>query len=176
MMDNHIMLDLETLGTNVNAPIMSIGAVRFNPYRIQDVEALPKLHFAINLEETMLGKPDGGTILWWMHPDRRPALDEWLAMPKIDIHSALYEFNRWVGFEPFYIWGNGATFDDVVLSQTYLMAGIPKPWTYRDELDMRTVTYLSGKKEWPKRESIVHSALADAKYQVECLQRMLKFF
>ena len=28
---NHIMMDMETLGTLADAPIMSIGAVRFDP-------------------------------------------------------------------------------------------------------------------------------------------------
>ena len=62
-MEKHIMLDLETLGHNYNAPIIQIGVCVFNRdvvistfYRTIDFEDLQNYNFTV----------DYSTIKWWM--------------------------------------------------------------------------------------------------------------
>ncbi|EFO2618384.1 exonuclease, partial [Escherichia coli] len=61
----HLMIDLETMGTNTNAPIVVIGAVFFDP---QTGEIGPVFYIVISLTDAMNtgAVPDGGTIKWWL--------------------------------------------------------------------------------------------------------------
>ncbi|HFV6317431.1 TPA: 3'-5' exoribonuclease, partial [Escherichia coli] len=56
----HLMIDLETMGTNTNAPIVVIGAVFFDP---QTGEIGPVFYIVISLTDAMNtgAVPDGGT-------------------------------------------------------------------------------------------------------------------
>ncbi|WP_284144625.1 3'-5' exonuclease [Serratia marcescens] len=58
---NHLMLDLETLGKKPSAPILTIGAVLFNPH---SGELGEQFYTAVDLQSVMAGKatPDADTI------------------------------------------------------------------------------------------------------------------
>lgn len=62
---NNLMIDLESMGKKPNAPIVSIGAVIFDP---QSGELGQEFYTAVNLESAMEqgAVPDGDTILWWL--------------------------------------------------------------------------------------------------------------
>lgn len=62
---NNLMIDLESMGKKPNAPIVSIGAVFFDP---QSGELGQEFYTAVNLESAMEqgAVPDGDTILWWL--------------------------------------------------------------------------------------------------------------
>lgn len=47
---NNLMIDLETMGKKPNAPIVSIGAVFFNP---QSGELGPEFYAVVSLESAM---------------------------------------------------------------------------------------------------------------------------
>ncbi|HBP9762248.1 TPA: 3'-5' exoribonuclease, partial [Escherichia coli] len=58
----HLMIDLETMGKNPDAPIISIGAIFFDP---QTGEMGPEFSKTIDLE-TAGGVIDRDTIKWWL--------------------------------------------------------------------------------------------------------------
>ncbi|WP_414669201.1 3'-5' exoribonuclease domain-containing protein, partial [Escherichia coli] len=58
---DHLMIDLETMGKNPDAPIISIGAIFFDP---QTGDMGPEFSKTIDLE-TAGGVIDRGTIKWW---------------------------------------------------------------------------------------------------------------
>ena len=62
---NDLMIDLESMGKKPNAPIVSIGAVFFNPLT---GELGQEFYMAVSLESAMDqgAVPDGDTILWWL--------------------------------------------------------------------------------------------------------------
>lgn len=62
---NHLMIDLETMGSKTNAPIVSIGAIFFEP---KTAELGPEFYTVVNLESAMHqgASPDGDTIIWWL--------------------------------------------------------------------------------------------------------------
>jgi hypothetical protein len=62
---NHLMIDLETMGNKPTAPIVSIGAVFFDP---QSGKFGEEFYTAVQLESAMAqgAQPDGDTIIWWM--------------------------------------------------------------------------------------------------------------
>lgn len=61
---NHVMLDLETLGTEHDAMIISIGAVAF---RFDDVPILADRFFytAVDIERSS-GSISPSTVNWWL--------------------------------------------------------------------------------------------------------------
>ncbi|HBP9777770.1 TPA: 3'-5' exoribonuclease, partial [Escherichia coli] len=62
----HLMIDLETMGKNPDAPIISIGAIFFDP---QTGEMGPEFSKTIDLE-TAGGVIDRDTIKWWLKQSR----------------------------------------------------------------------------------------------------------
>lgn len=62
---NNLMIDLETMGKNKDAPIVSIGAVFFTP---ETGDIGQEFYTVVSLESAMGqgATPDGDTILWWL--------------------------------------------------------------------------------------------------------------
>ncbi len=134
--DNHIVIDLETHGTKVNAPIIAIGAVRFNPSTGQITgEFYQNIDWKSALAVEGV-EADPKTITWWQQQD--PAAKENLMQNQIDINSALDNFTAWLPEEPI-VWGNGATFDIGILEFHYW--GEEK-WFFKNVRDMRTIEHL----------------------------------
>lgn len=167
------MLDLETLGTDSNSVIVSIGAVFFDETNIGST-----FYRALNIDAQLgNGKVvNGGTIRWWMQQS-----EEARAVFKDEGHNiftVLNDFSFWaIGGSAESrpkpkIWGNGATFDNVLLSNLYKTAGIERPWGYRDDRCYRTA--VAGFDYNLPRSGTYHNAADDAVYQVNYLQAAVK--
>lgn len=163
----HLMIDLETLGTAHHAPILSIGAVFFDP----DTGALgPEFYQAVDVSSAFdFGRPEGETFRWWMHqPDaaRMAVLAGIASLPDV-----LTAFRLFCGKAPI-VWGNGATFDITVLEYAYQTAtGTAPPWSFRDVRDCRTLkdvgAPLGVETSMPERWGTKHHALDDARWQAK---------
>ena len=160
----HIMLDLETWGIGNKACIVSIGAVKFTADSLGE-----QFHVGIDPASCQQAglEIDASTVLWWMDPERRAPLDEWLSLEKVDLGSALVGFSQWSA-GALAIWGNGSTFDNVVLRSAYQALGLDYPVSFRSDWCYRTMTQLTDKRL--PREGTHHNALDDAVYQAKCLQ------
>lgn len=159
----HIMIDLETMGTRPNAPIVSIGAVTF------DADGIAREFYAnVNLKASVAGGGviDPDTVMWWMERD-----DDARAALMVSDMSLTYALDDLAKFFPVYVdgvWGNGASFDNVILSESYIRAGIARPWPFWKDKCYRTV-----KGMYPdvalERSGTHHNALDDARTQAEHL-------
>lgn len=178
-MSTHVMLDLETLGIGSFAPILSIGAVKFNPNYLagtltEFLDTTEGFHVRVSLASVMrLGlMPDAGTIEFWLSKKQEEARDAVMEMEALDIVEALDGFNQWFG-EDKPVWGNGATFDNVILSNTYGRCGIEKPWGYKNDRCYRTLkSFVPICK--PRDIGIAHTALADAQSQAWHMQHLVR--
>ena len=171
-MADHVMIDLETMGTGNKAAIISIGAARFN----LDDGITTTFHVGVELASNKaLGMEiDAGTVMWWLSEDRAAARREWLALPKVELIEALYGLTAWLdeGEEEIAgVWGNGATFDNVILRNAYAGAGLECPWPFWKDRCFRTMKteFPSGE---PPRSGTHHAALDDAIYQATWLLRI----
>ncbi|ENC3376161.1 3'-5' exoribonuclease, partial [Escherichia coli] len=63
---HHMMIDLETMGKNPDAPLISIGAIFFDP---QTGDMGPEFSKTIDMD-TAGGVIDRGTIKWWLKQSR----------------------------------------------------------------------------------------------------------
>lgn len=171
----HLMVDLETMGKKSNAPIVSIGAVFFNP---NTGNTGAEFYTAVSLESAMLhgGVPDAGTIIWWLKqsPEARSAIamaDTMTLINALELFSDFISENSDAGSDV-QVWGNGASFDNVILRSSYDRANIECPWKFRNDRDVRTMTELGKAIGINPRYDIpfdgdMHNALSDARHQVK---------
>ncbi|BBV66746.1 TPA: exonuclease [Kluyvera ascorbata] len=171
----HLMVDLETMGNKSNAPIVSIGAVFFNP---NTGNTGAEFYTAVSLESSMLlgGVPDAGTIIWWLKqsPEARSAIaiaDTITLIDALELFSDFISENSDAGSDV-QVWGNGASFDNVILRSSYDRADIECPWKFWNDRDVRTMTELGKAIGINPRYDIpfdgdMHNALSDARHQVK---------
>lgn len=171
----HLMVDLETMGNKSNAPIVSIGAVFFNP---NTGNTGAEFYTVVSLESSMLlgGVPDAGTIIWWLKqsPEARSAIaiaDTITLIDALELFSDFISENSDAGSDV-QVWGNGASFDNVILRSSYDRADIECPWKFWNDRDVRTMTELGKAIGINPRYDIpfdgdMHNALSDARHQVK---------
>lgn len=169
----NVMIDLETMGKLPTSAIASIGAVRFDPLGnwIGD-----QFHIHVSLENCQRHglTMDASTLVWWLEQDEaaRTALriGQAGAAPLV---TALDALSAWLP-EGAIVWANGASFDLAILAHAYHVAGMPQPWAFRNECDLRTLKVLH-KDRRIERDGIHHTALDDAIHQARLVQHILQF-
>lgn len=171
---HNVMIDLETLGNKPTAPIVAIGAAFFDP-ATGNVGATFSVIVLLNSEMALGAVPDASTIIWWMmqSTEARAAICDSEAK---SILVALHELNAFIKAnrvgKSVKVWGNGASFDNVILRAAYHRANIQPFWNFYDDLDVRTIVEIGRRLGIdPKREIPFtgerHNALADALHQVQ---------
>ncbi|HFO4634006.1 TPA: 3'-5' exoribonuclease [Escherichia coli] len=167
---DHLMIDLETMGKNPNAPIISIGAIFFDP---QTGDMGPEFSKTIDLE-TAGGVIDRDTIKWWLKQSREA--QSAIMTDEIPLDDALLQLREFIdensGEFFVQVWGNGANFDNTILRRSYERQGIPCPWRYYNDRDVRTIVELGKAIDFDARTAIPfegerHNALDDARYQAK---------
>ncbi|MHB6324057.1 3'-5' exonuclease [Klebsiella pneumoniae] len=171
---NHLMIDLETMGNKPNAPIVSIGAVLFEP---STGELGTEFYRVVSLKSDVDGGavPDPETIIWWMQQSEqaRMAICD---KDAISISAALIKLNTFIldntDIDKVQVWGNGATFDNVILRASYDRELLPCLWKFWNDRDVRTIVELGRAIGINPRRDIpfdgdMHNALDDAKHQAK---------
>ena len=176
MLYTHLMIDIEAFGKKADSPVVSIGAVFFDPSTGNTGSEFYKV---ISLESAMAsgGVPDASTIIFWLKasPEARSELVMDDAIPLDDALLQLNEFiaeNAANGAESVQVWGNGATYDNVLLEASYDRTGIPCPWKFWNNRDVRTIVELGKAVGCKPRYEIPfegepHKAISDALHQVK---------
>ncbi|TLJ12698.1 exonuclease [Escherichia sp. E3659] len=167
---HHLMIDLETMGKNPDAPIISIGAIFFDP---QTGDMGPEFIKTVDLE-TAGGIIDRDAIKWWLKQSREA--QSAILVDEIPLDDALLQLREFIDENSgeFFVraWGNGANFDNVILRRSYERQGIPCPWRYYNDRDVRTIVELGKALEFDARaaipfEGVPHNALDDARHQAK---------
>ncbi|WP_205245804.1 exonuclease [Enterobacter roggenkampii] len=176
MLYTHLMIDIEAFGKKADSPVVSIGAVFFDPSTGNTGSEFYKV---ISLESAMAsgGVPDASTIIFWLKasPEARSELVMDDAIPLDDALLQLNEFigeNAVNGPDSVQVWGNGATYDNVLLEASYDRTGIPCPWKFWNNRDVRTIVELGKAVGCKPRYEIPfegepHKAISDALHQVK---------
>jgi len=166
------MVDLETMGTKATAPIIAIGAVAFNSEEIID-----RFYMVVDLQSSVDSGAvmDTSTVLWWLQQsdEARAAF----ARKGEQLGTALRAFSTFVttlgNRKTAKIWGNGASFDNVILGESYDRLKLERPWEFWNDRCYRTV-----KNMYPNiqldRKGTAHNALDDAETQALHLMKMWK--
>lgn len=160
------MVDIETLGLEPGAAILSIGAVEFTTDGLGD-----EFYREINLrscQESGL-EIDAGTLEWWFGQD--DAVTDVLSGGD-PLGLVLNQFYEWYpgGAE---VWANSPSFDCRHLEEAFDAVDLTEPWEYYEERDVRTLKSLPGAANIPW-DGDKHHALDDAKHQARFVAETLQ--
>jgi len=157
-----VFLDLETLDTKPTALILSIGAVEL------DTDTLERREFYHNID---ISQPisssfsiDPATIRWWLGQSK--AAQVALEDNQVSLQEALFDFNTWLAAGS-RVWGYGAIFDNAILSNSYDVCKVKRPWSYQNDMCLRNLAKLFPDISYPIINGVKHNALDDAKWDVE---------
>lgn len=157
----HIMVDLETLGTRAGSVILSIGAVEFDQ---RSKELGCTFYRSIQPEDCKAHglTVDQSTLDWWekKSPEARAVLTDPDAVPLSDALDAFVQF--WVQTDAVFVWGNGADFDNVLLAHAFHAVDRPIPWKFWDNRCYRTLKNVRPHIKMGPRQGTFHNALDDA--------------
>lgn len=170
----NMMIDLETLGTFMNAPVVTIGACFFDP---MTGEVGGKFYCKIDMADAMKhGTTDPETLRWWLGQD--PVAQKELTSGKSTVADALSKLTAFYNTgNDAAVWGNGPTFDVTILDYAYWKAlGQKAPWPFWNVRDVRTVVQLAeGLVKKPAaftKDAVAHNALDDCIFQVGYVSKM----
>lgn len=169
-----IMIDLETLSTSPNAAVLTIGAVKFDPfgddfkdptcekfYVKVDVDSCDELQLDVSTD----------TLEWWSKQSKEAQEEAFSTEGRIHVREAfnqLYKF-CWGAKR---VWSHGAAFDTVICENIFRKLGKAVPWNFWEVRDTRTLFDLGID---PQRPPVLkHHALEDAWNQAVGVQNVFQ--
>lgn len=173
-MNTDIMIDLETLATTPDATVLSIGAVKFDPFGDElndrkmesfylrvDVDSCDKLGLTVS----------ESTLEWWGKQSQEAQDEAFNPEGRVDIVDAMNQLYKFCWGSK-RVWSNGAGFDVVILETIFRKISKAYPWPYWAVRDCRTIYDLGID---PKRPPVLkHHALEDAWNQAVGVQNVLR--
>jgi hypothetical protein len=168
-----IMLDLETLSTRPDAVLLTLGAVKFDPYSGY-IDLDNGLYHRISVDEqTTLGRHvQEETLNWWARQDPEVMEEALGDENRVSLDTLCNDLNRFlVGVEN--IWCQGPAFDIVILENLYRQLVKPTPWQFWQIRDSRTLFGVHGDPR-DKNRAAAHNALMDCYYQAIGVQQIFK--
>ncbi len=136
----HLMIDLETLGTRSNSVFLSLAAVQFN---LNTGFVGKVFRENITLDSSLQAglTVDASTIKWWL--EQRTEIMKLMFVRPAHIHNVLVSFSDFIQENEIkFVWGNSARFDLGLLDNAYNKVGVELPWKFWNELDFRTMKNL----------------------------------
>jgi hypothetical protein len=167
----HAMIDLETLSTNPNAVVLTIGGVKFDPK--SQMKPYDEMYFRVDVDsQTKMGRDVmQETLDWWAQQPKEISEEALSDSDRIDVNKMLDAINKFsVGVDVF--WCQGPLFDYAILQDLYRQMGRPVPWQYWQIRDSRTLFSLVPKQN--DTRTGLHNALEDCKYQAQKVQKVYR--
>lgn len=158
----NVMIDLETLGKRAGCKVMSIGAVVFGQAGVSETHRFSAI-ISRHAQPPGLHE-DPETMEWWSRQNKE-AYNRLFgddaqghAMPRV-----LASFSHWLNEldGEVLVWGNGADFDNPILSAAYHACGMAQPWGAWNGRCYRTLKNLRPDIKL-MRQGVHHDALDDA--------------
>ena len=114
-MATHGMIDLETLGVNPDSVVLTVGAIKFDPF--SNTEPHTPLYLRCDIEEQsekLSRSIDDNTMEWWGKQPKQIQDEAFGDHERVLSNDLTTQLNKWcVGLD--YIWCQGPTFDFVIL-------------------------------------------------------------
>lgn len=188
-MTKHFMVDIETLSTAVNAVVLSVGAVEFDPFTGK-IER--EFYREVRLDLQQARHISASTVQWWAKHLTTYSADNIFAksdadksMP-IEVVCELGEFlnggveygvNRVDAYKKIAVWSCDPDFDLAILSNLYGELNLPVPWKFWETRSVRTVRMLNeiAGIEVPL-QPVTHNALEDCIRQAKEVSYLISSF
>jgi len=170
------MVDLETTATMYDARVLTIGAVKFDPFSWRDTHSDFYMRLEIEDQEACGRRDDPNTLDWWGRQDPA-AIEEAFGDngDRVAVIDMLRALKKWyVGCDGMWSQGN---MDIVILEHMCDTYGEPIPWAHWQVGDSRSI--LRRMATDPRGEApkfLAHHALEDAKAQVWACRKAFQHF
>ena len=168
----HAMIDLETLSTNPDAVILTVGGVKFDP--LSQMKHWDDMYFRVDVNEQTEMKRDvmQDTVDWWSEQPKEISDEAFSDNNRIGLQDMIKKINKLsVGVDVF--WCQGPLFDYAILQNIYKQLVHPVPWQYWQIRDSRTLFSLVPRDLNEKRQGI-HNALEDSIFQARKVQKIYR--
>lgn len=169
------MVDIETLSTAVDAVVLSVGAVEFDPIT---GEIKRKFYYELDLSEQKQRHISTSTVQWWFkqcveNPKNVDLIlkeNKWkngVEFVLIKLGAFISDEEQEEEDEKIAVWACDPDFDLAILSNLYEEHNLPVPWKYSEPKSVRTVRMLAELHNigLPKADAS-HNALKDCIRQV----------
>ena len=171
----HLMLDIETLGTESNSAILSIAAVEFD---LVSGETGKTFYEKVDLQSCLDAglKVNGKTLTWWANQSTE-ALKEVFSDEGRSLKDVLSDLKEFCKDKDYQVWGNSARFDCGIVTDAFRATGISNtpPWDFRKERCLRTlVSFAPEVKQEHTFEGVLHNALDDCLNQISIANKTYK--
>lgn len=185
-MTKHFMVDIETLSTAVNAVVLSVGAVEFDPFT-DKIER--EFYRELRLDMQHARNVSADTVHWWAKQLTENNATNILAKAnadKIPPHTVVFELAEFFKCGGLYgttqpeeyknieVWACDPDFDLAILSNLYSELNLPVPWKFYKTRSVRTARMLNEVAgiEVPKAP-VTHNALEDCIRQAKEVSDLL---
>jgi len=176
----YLMLDLETLGKGNNALVTTISAVQFD---LSTGKIGAEIELGLDWEEEIEkgAEIDISTFRWWLNQNKE-AQERMINTPTFAVKTALIQFANFIvknfkDLNNVRLYGNGATFDNVIIRNLYQRHGIEFILPYWCDKDVRTLVDITGINPRDYEfEGVKHRGVDDCKHQIKyCCDGYSKF-
>lgn len=172
LFEEHVMIDIEALGSGPASSIMQIAAAKFIPKTGRVTSSFNTYIKGVD------GKVDTDTLLWWLQQPSAKDIGYNIEKHGVPLFDALTNFSKWFSIPhendplklPF--WAHGTDYDISNLNSAFIFTGIKAPWRYSNARDCRTLYALKGKPTI-ERSGIHHNAYDDVMHQIKCVVEVL---
>lgn len=168
MLTNEVMIDIETMSTEPNAAILTIGAIKFSKNQVvKKLDTYDSFYVRITRESctNIDCHYDPNTENWW---SKQPAVARYEALEnpdRVGLGEALYRLSDWMGNSKI-VWANSPNFDCIILENAYKKYNLEVPWKFWDLRDVRTLMSVAGVTRRDIPTNTQHHALHDCYRQI----------
>lgn len=174
-MTTHAMIDIETLGTEPDCVVLSVGAVKFDPYN--SAEPSKRMLWKPSADEQMTAGRSvlESTLEWWAKQPKHIQDEAFTEDGRISLAHFMGDLNKYlVGVDK--IWCQGPQFDMVILEDLFKQFEHHRGWAFWQIMDCRTIFNMMPADPRKAIQQDLHSADADAYYQAVCVQQTYAHF
>lgn len=173
-MNTDIMIDLETLATSPNAAVLTIGAVKFDPFGDELREpSCEKFYVRVDLDSCdRIGLvTNDDTIAWWANQSKEAQDEAFSPDNRVDIVDAMHQLYKFC-WGAKRVWSHGAAFDVVICEHIFGKIQKAVPWKFWEVRCTRTLFDIGINPERPP--VLKHHALEDAWNQAVGVQHVFQ--
>jgi DNA polymerase III epsilon subunit-like protein len=169
-----VMIDLETLDVLPTATILTIGAVKFDPFGDDLNEpTCEKLYIKVDIDscDAIGSTVSPSTLEWWASQSKEAQEDAFDPNNRISIEEAINQLYKFC-WGAKRVWSHGVGFDLIILEHYFRKIGKAVPWQFWEMRDTRTLFDIGIN---PERATVTaHNALADALDQALGVQKVYR--
>jgi DNA polymerase III epsilon subunit-like protein len=174
MANTDVMIDLETLDILPTATILTIGAVKFDPFGddVKNPECV-KFYTRVDVDscDRLGATVSSSTLEWWAGQDQAAQDEAFDPRDRVDVVQALEQLYKFC-WGAKRVWSHGAGFDVIILENYFRKIGKAIPWQFWEVRDTRTLFDIGIN---PNRPPVLkHHALEDAWNQAVGVQNVYR--